>query len=432
MTSPSLPRRGFVTAGAAGLLALTAQPAAHALTGGPPSTRRPGGSLVLVGGALRRDNSRVLGEIVARAGGPRARIGVLTAASVPASQDPHRDDPERCNNSECNGAYYVDLLTRHGAGEARWIPVDLDHVANADDEDIAHTVASMTGFFLGGGDQFRYVTTLLNGAEHTDTRVMAALRRRFAEGAVVAGTSAGAQITSGPHMVTGGESYEGLRDGSAPGWFADATVLGHWPAGGFGFLAAGLIDTHSSAYGREGRALRLASDTGHDRVLCLEENTALVVDHAGTARERLRVVGEHGVAVLDLRRARAHQGPDGWSLDGARYSYLTDRARYLPDRWHATPPPGARPLRPTGSEPVPPNDDVFYSRANPDGEPYSFLGTARALAQSRTHRSATATTWEDDPRFTVTLSKGPRFRAWTHDGSTAHTLLDLDVAIAPR
>lgn len=108
-------------------------------------------------------------------------------------------------------------------------------------------------------------------------------------------------------MVTGGESYEGLRDGSAPGYFDDATRLGHLPEGGFGFLRSGLVDTHTGAYGREGRALRLASDTGHDRVYGLEENTALVVDRPGSSREHLSVLGPNGVAVLDLRDARAHE-----------------------------------------------------------------------------------------------------------------------------
>lgn len=43
-----------------------------------------GGSLVLVGGALAADNDQVYGEIIGRVGGPRARIGVITAASIPA------------------------------------------------------------------------------------------------------------------------------------------------------------------------------------------------------------------------------------------------------------------------------------------------------------------------------------------------------------
>ncbi|MCD9898951.1 cyanophycinase [Streptomyces sp. MT29] len=206
---------------------------------------------------------------------------MITASSVPAAQDPYADDPDRCSNSECNGAYYSDLFKRHGAADAQWIPVDLDHIANADSAAVVRQVNSMSGFFFGGGDQSRYLTTLLNGAAHTDSKVLAAIRAKLAKGAVVAGSSAGAQIAAGADMVTGGESYEGLRDGSSPGYFEDATRLGYEPDGGFGFLRSGLIDTHTGAYGREGRAIRLAADTGHDRVYALEENTALVVELPG-------------------------------------------------------------------------------------------------------------------------------------------------------
>ncbi|MGW0608340.1 cyanophycinase [Streptomyces sp. NPDC002640] len=401
------------------------------------------GSLVLVGGGLKDDNRQVYGEIIDRAGGSSARIGVITAASVPESQDPDAADPELCSNSRCNGAYYADLFEKHGAADAQWIPIDLDHVANADDPDVVRQVNSMSGFFFGGGDQSRYLTTLLNGPAHRDTKVLAAIRAKLKAGAVVAGSSAGAQITAGEDMVTGGESYEGLRDGSSPGYFDDATVLGYEPEGGFGFLRSGLIDTHTGAYGREGRAIRLAADTGNDRVYALEENTALVVEHPGSARERVRVLGPRGVAVLDLRRARATEGAaeaggtagtagaeaGTWSVRGVRYTYLTDGDRYDPRRWLPLPAPGKRPLRPGSTAPVPANHDVFHSVANPDGVPYSFLNTARALAATRAQRTAEATTYEDGPRFTVTFDKAPGFTAWGTDPAAPRTLTGLGIRI---
>lgn len=427
MRTQSPNRRTAFTGGATALLLTLAVTPAMADTHSPHASRQSG-SLVLVGGALKDDNTQVYGEIIERAGGSRARIGVITAASVPASQDPDADDPERCSNSQCNGAYYAGLFKRHGAADAQWIPLDLDSVSNADSDTVVRQVNSMTGFFFGGGDQSRYLTTLLHGAAHTDTKVLAAIRAKLAQGAVVAGSSAGAQIAAGRDMVTGGESYEGLRDGSSPGYFDDPTRLGYEPDGGFGFLRSGLIDTHTGAYGREGRAVRLASDTGHDRVYALEENTALIVDHPGGARERFRVLGPRGVAVLDLRPARVGHGVD-WSLSDVRYSYLTDGDRYDPRRWQTLPAAGKRPLAPYTATPVAANTDVFYSAANPVGVPYSFLRTARALATTAQH-SAEATTYEDGPRFTVTFTKPPAFTAFSGDGSTPQTLIDLDVSVA--
>ncbi|WP_030763261.1 cyanophycinase [Streptomyces sp. NRRL F-2664] len=430
MRVPIGARRTTLAGGTALLLTLALSPSAGAHAGHPAGAR---GSLVLVGGGLKADNTQVYGEIIRRAGGASARIGVITASSVPASQDPHAADPDTCNNSACNGAYYAGLFERHGAADAQWIPVDLDHIANADSDAVVRQVNSMTGFFFGGGDQYRYVTTLLNGSAHTDSKVLAAIRAKLAAGAVVAGSSAGAQITAGADMVTGGDSYEGLRDGSSPGYFDDATRLAHLPAGGFGFLHSGLIDTHTGAYGREGRALRLAADTGHDRVYALEENTALIVEAPRTPHERLAVLGPRGVAVLDLRQARTARSSTGaWSLTGARYHYLTDGDRYDPNRWRVLPGPGKRLLIPASATPVPANADVFRSAANPAGVPYSFLATARALAAGSTQRTATATTFESGPRFAVTFSKPSGFTAWTQDGTAAQTIVGMRIAVAPQ
>ncbi|MFB7234410.1 cyanophycinase [Streptomyces sp. NPDC056269] len=424
------PARRVVLAGSTALVLglVSAAPAAQAT---PAAPHHPG-SLVLVGGGLKDDNTQIYGEIIKRAGGAKARIGVITAASVPESQDPDAADPDRCSNSACNGAYYAELFTRHGAADAQWIPIDLDHIANADSDRVVAQVNEMTGFFFGGGDQYRYVTTLLNGDRHRDSRVLAAIRAKLARGAVVAGSSAGAQIASGPDMVSGGESYEGLRDGSSPGYFDDATRLGYVPRGGFGFLRSGLVDTHTGAYGREGRALRLAADTHHDRVYALEENTALVVDDPGTTDERLSVLGPNGVAILDLRQARARTTAAGWSVRDARYSYLTDGDRYLARSWSAFPARDKKRLIPRDTTPVPVNRDVFFSAANPDGRPYAFRTTARELA-ARVQVRATATTYETGPGFTVTLTKPFGFTAWSDTpGGSPQTLIGLRVGIAPN
>lgn len=238
-------------------------------------------------------------------------------------------------------------------------------------------------------------------------------------------------------------SYEGLRDGSSPGYFEDATRLGYEPKGGFGFLRSGLIDTHTGAYGREGRVMRLAVDTGQDRVYALEENTALLVENPGGPQERVRVLGPRGVAVFDLRRARVHEGPktagrslDGnqatWSLSGVRYDYLTNGDRYDPRLRLTLPAHGKRPLAPRSTTPVPANTDVFHSAANPAGTPYSFLTTARALAATRAQRMAEATSYEDGPRFTVTFVKSPGFAAWSGDGATPQTLTGLRIHVSDR
>lgn len=372
----------------------------------PPRAAPPHGILIMAGGALSEDNG-VYSEIIARAGGPRARIGVITAASVPPSKDPAAGTPAAAN-SRTNGRYYLDLLKRHGAGTVEWIPVDLDHRAAADDPAVAAQAASMTGYVFGGGDQYRLITTLMHGAAHTDSRVLAAIRARFAAGAVIAGTSAGAQIQSGPNMVTGGASYQALRDGTHTGYYDDDTLLADLPAGGFGFFHDGLIDTHFSANGRLGRAVRLAADTGHDRVFGLDPDTALQTTGDGT----LRVLGSHGVSVLDLRQARTAVRHGRWSISGVRWSYLTAGAVYDPRTWTTAIPPADRPLTPAGRTATSPVTDIFDSAAAEDGHGFRLTRAALDLAGAARSTTVLGTTYETGPVYTVALTKDTGFSAY--------------------
>lgn len=432
-------RRSVLTVGAGAGMAAALWPtsAASASTVPAASTVAFGGggrgSLVLVGGGLSDANAEIYGEIVRRAGGAKARIGVLTCASVPPSKDPDAGTPD-ASNSEANGQFYTGLLEKYGAGHAEWVPVDLDRVAAADDPALAAKVATFSGFFFGGGDQYRYVTCLLRGAAQKDSVVMAGIRRAFGRGAVVAGTSAGAQIQAGRDMVTGGESYQGVRDGSQPGYFDDSTVLGYLPLGGFGFFRSGLLDTHFTAYGREGRGARLAADTGHDRVFGLDPDTALVVDRAGTPFEHLSVLGTRGVNVLDLRRARTGTRGGSWSIDGVRWSRLTRGDHYDPRSWRTLAAGDTRPLvRVDRDLTVPPTD--AFSSAHGDGGEYRLLDIADDLLSSSRISAVTATTFEDAPRFEVALRETRRTRARARAGSdgtdagTPVAFADLEMGI---
>ncbi|MHA3836039.1 cyanophycinase [Terrabacter sp. AAH1] len=422
--------RGATVAAAALALPGAARPASAAETGATSREQPSGaGQLVLVGGGLSDDNATVWGDIVRRAGGAGARIGVVTAASVPESQDPDAGTPD-ASNSVANGAFYVGLLRSYGA-RAEYVPVDLDHVGAADDPDLAVRVSRLDGFFFGGGDQYRLVQVLQRGPEQRDSAVLAAIRAALTRGAVVAGTSAGAQIQAGPCMVTGGESWEGLRDGSAPGYFDDPTVLGYLPRGGFGFFRSGLLDTHFTAYGREGRAVRLAADTGRRRVFGLDPDTALVVERAGTTHERLSVLGRHGVSVLDLGAARVATGAAGrWGIDGVRWTWLTSGDTYVPEADAVVPARDTSPLRGIDRPVAVTTTDVFSSlRGSSPG--YELVGLARDLVATN-QPSASGTTLEDDPRFVVTLRQDARTSARTRDGATTTAFTRLDLSVHAR
>jgi cyanophycinase len=403
---------------AATVLAATMTTPAHA----DPAPR---GTLIVIGGALSDGNAEIYDEIVRRAGGPRARIGVITAASVPPSQDPEAGTSEAAN-SVTNGRFYVDILKKYGAGGAQWLPVDLDHVAAADSPQLARKVASMTGFVFGGGDQSRLVTTLLHGAAHTDSRVMAAIRARFAQGAVVAGTSAGAQIQAGPDMVTGGASYQGLRDGSHTGYFDDDTVLADLPAGGFGLFRDGLLDTHFSVKGRLGRAVRLAADTGHQRVFGLDPDTALEVTGSS-----LRVLGHHGVSVIDLRAAKTGTVRGHWAISGVRWTYLTDGARYDAGNWTYRLPPRVARLASVDRAATSPVEDIFDSAAA-DLKGFRLTRAALDLAGAARSTRLLGMSYETNPVFVVDLRKENGFSAYGAGAAIGFADLTVSMYSSPQ
>jgi cyanophycinase len=134
-------------------------------------------------------------------------------------------------------------------------------------------------------------------------------------GGVVAGTSAGCDIQQTNIMITGGESYEGLQQGTTTYWTPVefptnvVTAYGH---GGIGHFPYGLVDTHFENRGRQGRLLRLLADSsayplGSLRAFGVDENTALVVTGPWNKRSGT-VIGQRGVMLMDTTYATVTSG----------------------------------------------------------------------------------------------------------------------------
>ncbi|MFG2825471.1 cyanophycinase [Kitasatospora sp. NPDC048365] len=372
----------------------------------------PTGSLILAGGAVAATNSAVYGTFISKAGGTStARIGVITAASDVPANDPNANDPATCSNSVCNGSYYVDLLKNtYGAADAQWIPIDLDHMSNNSSQSVINQINSMTGFFFGGGDQSRLVTTLLK-SDNTDSPALAAIRAKFTAGAAIMGTSAGTTIANGPDMVTGGESWDGLRYGSYTSISSSyPNDLSYRPEGGFNFFTSGLVDTHFAARGREGRITRLAADTGHTRAFGIDEDTALVVTNPGSSNETDTVVGTNGVSVFDLRSATIGTHSGYWSIDNVKWSYLTNGDSYNPTTWTTT---STKPTYNPGTGTVGSRwSDIFSSPAPTTGHPYQMVKMATELVNAGRSTYQYGISYESGPTFEADLTKGTGYRAW--------------------
>jgi len=401
--------------------------------------------IVLIGGNLKYNEIyntfvRLSYSNVAR-NGTHLRIGIITAAS---------DTPE-------DGAvFYTDQFKSLGVKNVEWVPIDKRHIGNNSNPMVLERISQMTGIFFGGGDQSVLVDCFYNtttaaassstsarkiniinnendknqisektkrtATSTTTTRVdspaLAMIRAMHMRGELtLAGTSAGMAIMQGAGMVTGGESYPGLKFGASPA--VDPTReerLTYDPIGGFNFFTLGLLDTHFSERGRQGRLMRLLtwSDiaTKHCRAFAADENTALVyMRNIATNETKMRVEGQGGVYLFDKcpeattssRRRRAAQANEEVIVNTMQVSYLTEG-----DEWNEKFEPqiaywktslNGREENATAIT----TNDIFSAEGSRKNY-REFTRVATALFHSNSTET-TGNTFEHDPTYTVVMRK---------------------------
>jgi cyanophycinase len=178
--------------------------------------------------------------------------------------------------------------------------------------------------FFSGGDQSLLLKALKN-KDGTDTPELAQLRQMYERGEIViGGTSAGTAVMSGGNyqgsssvMISGGTSIEAVVNGAKPlsaellgcansntcGAEIKEDTLTYQPQGGLGLFSYGVLDTHFSERGRQGRLWRLLLDSGSRFGFGIDENTALLVSLQRKGNEVLTnfsVAGEGGVYVAEV------------------------------------------------------------------------------------------------------------------------------------
>jgi cyanophycinase len=234
----------------------------------PRTPDAPRGSLVIVGGGDRSETMM--------------RRFVELAVVPNASSEP-----------EETGRALVAELDSLGA---RAFVYQVDRAAAAV-EASARRLDSATGIWFSGGDQ-ALVTAALGG-----TPVQRAMLRRYRNGAVVGGTSAGAAIMS-DSMITGNQT----PPGDTTGYYGD-----EYPAiarhrveikPGLGFLPEAIVDQHFIRRERHNRLLSAVLERPSLLGVGIDESTALEVGPDG----HWRVLGESAVVVYDARRAHVTEG----------------------------------------------------------------------------------------------------------------------------
>jgi len=301
-------RTGSARAAAVALVlaisACASTPSRPAAASGPG----PKGRLLIVGGGPIPDE--ILDRFVALAGGPgRARIVIFPMASSSADA----------------GVELAGDFRKRGAEAERLV---LTH-EQADSEDAARRLEGVTGIWFGGGDQ----VLLTKALGHT--RVEAAIHRRYMDGAVVGGTSAGAAVMSTP-MITGDEKHVGgsrppAKDSSDA--FMTIARDNIVTEDGFAMLPGAIVDQHFIRRRRHNRLISLVLENPTLVGVGIDESTALEVEPDG----RWKVIGESVAFVVDARQASVTPaGKGALGAAGVKLSVLPAGSTYEPATGRST------------------------------------------------------------------------------------------------
>lgn len=252
------------------------------------------GTLMAIGGAEDKIRERViLRAFVEAAGGPDANLVVLATASEMAE----------------TGDRYAGLFETMHADTVEVLRVRSREDALDSGSGVLDLLEFASGLFITGGSQLR-ISAALGGTAIADT-----IRRRHAEGMVVAGTSAGAAILS-EHMISMGDS------GATP---RRRLVQ---MAQGLGLAPDLVVDQHFRQRDRLGRLVTALSYNPGPLGVGVDEDTAAVIQD-----DVLRVIGSGAVTVIDGSGLRYTDSPEvrrgqPVALLGLKLDFLTAGCRY--------------------------------------------------------------------------------------------------------
>lgn len=230
---------------------------------------QPQGQLMIIGGAEDKEGDcQILREFVRRAGGTKARIVVMTAAtSLPGEV----------------GDNYIRIFERLGAEDVR--ALDTQERRDSEDPSAVEAIEKATGVYFTGGDQARIISAIKG------TPLDEAIHRRYQEGIIVGGTSAGAAMMP-DIMIIEGDSETNPR----------FNVVDMGP--GMGFLPGVVIDQHFSQRGRLGRLISALAQQPAVLGFGIDENTAMIVSD-----NKFEVIGQGIITVVDETTA-THSNAD--------------------------------------------------------------------------------------------------------------------------
>lgn len=251
--------------------------------------------LIPIGGnETKSENSEIFREMVALAGGAKARIVIVPTASEDP-QDRGRDYQQLFSSFDPEAVDVVHIGERPDAGS----------------EVLAEIVSKATLFMFGGGDQLR-LSSLIGG-----TPLHKALLERYQSGScVIAGTSAGAAVIP-EGMIFQNNRFRPFRKG------------GIEMTKGLGLIHDTIFDTHFVERSRISRLVHSVSTNPAMLGLGIGENTGLLIEDETKAR----VIGTGTVIVIDgsaieINHVGYVENGHPFALTNVIYSVLTPGVVY--------------------------------------------------------------------------------------------------------
>ncbi|QNI03938.1 cyanophycinase [Halomonas sp. SH5A2] len=218
------------------------------------------GHLVAIGGAEDRTSDlEILKNVFALASEGNREVAVIaTASGIPKQVLPE----------------YEAAFSRLGASQVHLLEIrDRQEAADAD---TVRLLEQSGIIFFTGGDQLR-LTNVLGGSP-----ALKAVRKRLQEGAVVAGTSAGAAAMPGT-MIYNGAAADALRKGAVN------------MTSGLGFVDGLIIDSHFLERGRFTRLMEVGASNPEHLGVGLGEDAGVIIHPHGI----LEAIGPGHVILID-------------------------------------------------------------------------------------------------------------------------------------
>lgn len=217
-------------------------PTSEQQSSGSQQTGQPRGYLALIGGNEdKRDAKKVLRTVATLK--QHSCVAVVPTASMYGRE---------------LGEEYVELFLKMNVGITKGHVIDARSAADvAAKPEYVGMIEESDLLFFTGGDQVRLVEAFKGSA------AMQSINRRFAEGATIAGTSAGAAAASNPMIFDGDD--EAFMKGSVQ------------DGEGFGFLPTITMDTHFLQRSRIPRLTQFLARRGSRFGIGLDEDTAIIV-----------------------------------------------------------------------------------------------------------------------------------------------------------